>query len=301
MSRCIPFPPPGYLWNGVGGEALVELLKLRRERAEAKKDKKKEKRRRKTENKHKTDEKIKKKHSHQRKQKQDRSKNAEENSDCQKKREHENHGIDHSSLTEDLEQPIIPGRVDTNILYPFVTVGRSTQIDFQLHNDQEPIASAVCTTPSRTNLDVLEKYGLAPRLGKEQLRATSGMATVVSRKIDFKDGIALGSSPPAEIEFAAANGFETSSKSSFLMELKFRKLIVNWEPLSLQTEHSEFDDQEWLFERRLSRSPTGQNMTAKEDSSQKMAANEELCRGSYPHARYLPDADIYALPFTVPF
>jgi hypothetical protein len=28
MSRCIPFPPPGYVWNGVGGEALIELIKV---------------------------------------------------------------------------------------------------------------------------------------------------------------------------------------------------------------------------------------------------------------------------------
>lgn len=28
MSRCIPFPPPGYVWNGEGGEALIELIKV---------------------------------------------------------------------------------------------------------------------------------------------------------------------------------------------------------------------------------------------------------------------------------
>jgi hypothetical protein len=28
MSRCIRFPPPGYVWNGVKGEALIELIKV---------------------------------------------------------------------------------------------------------------------------------------------------------------------------------------------------------------------------------------------------------------------------------
>lgn len=28
MSRCMRFPPPGYLWNGVGGQPLRELIKV---------------------------------------------------------------------------------------------------------------------------------------------------------------------------------------------------------------------------------------------------------------------------------
>ncbi|KAJ7978619.1 glutamic acid-rich protein-like isoform X2 [Quillaja saponaria] len=166
--------------------------------------------------------------------------------------------------------------------------GRPTQIDFQLQKDQEPIA----------NLDVPEKCGLASRLGKEQFCATSGISTFVTGKIDSKHGRELGGSPPAEIEFAAVNEVQTSSKSSFgksgllEMEREFRKLIVNWMPPSLQTENSDFDDQEWLFERTLSRTDTSKKMTAND---------QELYQGSYPHARYLPDADIYALPYTIIF
>ncbi|GAB4838531.1 hypothetical protein Ancab_028077 [Ancistrocladus abbreviatus] len=36
MSRCVPFPPPGYVWK-VSGETLVELLQIRREWAIAQK------------------------------------------------------------------------------------------------------------------------------------------------------------------------------------------------------------------------------------------------------------------------
>ncbi|CAI0445287.1 unnamed protein product [Linum tenue] len=43
MSRCLPFPPPGYVWHGVEGEALIQLLIKTRDE----KQKQREKRRRK--------------------------------------------------------------------------------------------------------------------------------------------------------------------------------------------------------------------------------------------------------------
>ncbi|CAK8569321.1 unnamed protein product [Lathyrus sativus] len=48
MSRCLPFPPPNYMKNGIGGEALLQQLELRRvkcskEKEEEKKHKKKDK------------------------------------------------------------------------------------------------------------------------------------------------------------------------------------------------------------------------------------------------------------------
>ncbi|KAK6282886.1 hypothetical protein POUND7_016711 [Theobroma cacao] len=49
MSRCLPFPPPEYVRNGVSGEALLELIKVQRERVKAEGEKKKEKRRSKKE------------------------------------------------------------------------------------------------------------------------------------------------------------------------------------------------------------------------------------------------------------
>ncbi|GLU02731.1 hypothetical protein SLE2022_199710 [Rubroshorea leprosula] len=47
MSRCLPFPPPGYARNGVTGEALLQLIKVRREEAKAERKRKKKERRRK--------------------------------------------------------------------------------------------------------------------------------------------------------------------------------------------------------------------------------------------------------------
>ncbi|XP_050884658.1 protein PXR1 [Lathyrus oleraceus] len=46
MSRCLPFPPPNYMKNGIGGEALLQQLEVRRVKySKEKKEEKKEKKR----------------------------------------------------------------------------------------------------------------------------------------------------------------------------------------------------------------------------------------------------------------
>uniref|UniRef100_A0A7N0V240 Uncharacterized protein n=1 Tax=Kalanchoe fedtschenkoi TaxID=63787 RepID=A0A7N0V240_KALFE len=47
MSRCLPFPPPGYEKNGLSGAALIEHIELERIKHEEKTRKRKEKRDRK--------------------------------------------------------------------------------------------------------------------------------------------------------------------------------------------------------------------------------------------------------------
>ncbi|KAI3816982.1 hypothetical protein L1987_10768 [Smallanthus sonchifolius] len=44
MSRCFPYPPPGYCRNGATYEALIESIKLQKENDKAKAERKKEKR-----------------------------------------------------------------------------------------------------------------------------------------------------------------------------------------------------------------------------------------------------------------
>ncbi|GAB4839191.1 hypothetical protein Ancab_028717 [Ancistrocladus abbreviatus] len=49
MSRCFPYPPPGYAGKCSGNEALILSIKLQREREQAKSDRKKERKREKKE------------------------------------------------------------------------------------------------------------------------------------------------------------------------------------------------------------------------------------------------------------
>ncbi|KAK0582471.1 hypothetical protein LWI29_025975 [Acer saccharum] len=50
MSRCVPFPPPRFVWNGVSGVDLSKLIQVRREKVAVEKRRNEEKRRRKKEN-----------------------------------------------------------------------------------------------------------------------------------------------------------------------------------------------------------------------------------------------------------
>lgn len=73
---------------------------------------------------------------------------------------------------------------------------------------------------------------------------------------------------------------------------QYKSLMENWNPPSLQSYNfglDDDDDQSWLFQRKP-----------------KQARVEEKNVGSSsalwpPRAQYLPDVDIYALPYTVPF
>ena len=92
-----------------------------------------------------------------------------------------------------------------------------------------------------------------------------------------------------------APALSLSESCSLQMESQYRVLIVNWVPPPLQNEHPKFDDQEWLFQRRQPRSDTIQKTNT---------CSYDFCHGScilYPYAHYLPEVDIYALPYTVLF
>ncbi|KAL5778239.1 hypothetical protein ACOSP7_011165 [Xanthoceras sorbifolium] len=65
-------------------------------------------------------------------------------------------------------------------------------------------------------------------------------------------------------------------------------------PVLLRAEMDFADDQEWLFETKHPR-----------QASKKLKASDDVsCRQSstmFPRAQYLPEADIYSLPYTIPF
>ncbi|XP_019054487.1 PREDICTED: glutamic acid-rich protein-like isoform X2 [Nelumbo nucifera] len=76
---------------------------------------------------------------------------------------------------------------------------------------------------------------------------------------------------------------------------KYRDLVENWVPPPIQREYAEFDDQDWLFEVK----PHGRH-----EAKRVKVDSDSLCRGSsdlWPQACYLPEVDVYALPYTVPF
>ena len=89
----------------------------------------------------------------------------------------------------------------------------------------------------------------------------------------------------------------TSSESGMLeIESEYRNLIVNWAPppLQLRMVQTEFEDEEWLSKKNPSTS-------TKRTQTKQVSSDTDTYQGIQTHARYLPDADIYALPYTLPF
>ncbi|KAL5778524.1 hypothetical protein ACOSQ2_009261 [Xanthoceras sorbifolium] len=144
MSRCVAFPPPGYVWNGASGEALLEAIKIWKEKAAAeKKRKKKEKRKREREDGELEEGEIREErcsHKHKkRKQKEQRkgeledgeleegeireercshrhkkSKKVGETRDCQLNKEYEYELSETSNLTEEHDQPMCDSLYDSS-------------------------------------------------------------------------------------------------------------------------------------------------------------------------------------------
>lgn len=75
------------------------------------------------------------------------------------------------------------------------------------------------------------------------------------------------------------------------LELELKNLIINCAPPS---SHYEFDDQDWLFQRK----PKQKRVKEKGEVSNDMSCGTSAL---LPHAQYIVDAELYALPFTVPF
>lgn len=81
------------------------------------------------------------------------------------------------------------------------------------------------------------------------------------------------------------------------IEFQYKNLIENWLPPSLQSDNLDLDDdQSWLFERKPKHTRLEEKNVGSDDTT---------CGSSSaswpPRAQYLPDADLYSLPYTVPF
>jgi hypothetical protein len=74
----------------------------------------------------------------------------------------------------------------------------------------------------------------------------------------------------------------------------YKVLIEDWVSPPPQFELNDSDDQEWLFQ-----------ASKRERHGNKIlnACRDVLCHESslFPRGHYLPEADVYALPYTIPF
>ncbi|KAF8406613.1 hypothetical protein HHK36_008703 [Tetracentron sinense] len=319
MSRCFPYPPPGYEKNGACGEALIESIKLQRGREKAKKERK-EKRREKEENHCEDGETEKKKQSHENGHKEECRKVDQKERDHQKRRRDETEHLEKSGLTEERGQPVSPWSLydssdstqnsNKRKRHSSPSNGSHNQgsiirirLPQQKHKESEVLRciEQPCSTSRRTGIVVQEKCEIAPRPLKQQSCSTSGRIEIVAQEIAPRPQKEQACSTSGSTEIIAQPKAETVSRSSLFgngplqIESQVRELIENWVPPPIQVEHTDFDDQEWLFETKQHHKQGDENFKASNDGSL------YGCSTLWPHACYLPQADIYALPYTVPF
>ncbi|CAI9786527.1 unnamed protein product [Fraxinus pennsylvanica] len=308
MSRCFPYPPPGFSLGKVGNEALVESIKLQMETERVAKElRKKEKRKEKKE---------------KRKEKKDKTKAyTEKNWEAPKSGcfpkviEAEAEHLEKSSVTEEHEKPIylcLPSS-------PSDSTGNS--------NKRKRHSSPLVGSHDRGN--IIRIRLLPPKKPKEQDNEIAGrtnfpaehnneIAIVSSQEKNFStenNNSIVGAFPIGTIkepvcstsgrdEAAAtthgkartASGHDTAMTNMQKVELKYKSLFENWDPPQLLAQDIGQDDEEWLFR--------GRNQDVHVGRKIKLFSDPISCSSTSalgPRAQYLQEADVYALPYTVPF
>lgn len=316
MSRCFPYPPPGYTVRRSDEEAaLIESIKLQKERekalqlqkerekalklqkerekAERKEEKKREKKERKKERKEKEKQNLSDSAQRDKSHKKD---NSEFKDGCiEKKRSSESETLEKSNLTVEYGQPVCSQNPNNSSdstqnsnkrkrhsSPPNVTRSHGNVIRIRLPSqkhmdcDSSSQNQQICSTSGRTDLPVQRKCETASSAGADNICSTSQQTQNAVKSVS-------AASRPKRVE-----------KPMHKDALQFRNLIENWVPSSSNDLGD--DDQDWLFKRRKH-----DNTNA---AKKPIASSTMLCGSSallLPRAQYLQDADIFALPFTIPF
>uniref|UniRef100_A0A1J3HYP1 Uncharacterized protein n=1 Tax=Noccaea caerulescens TaxID=107243 RepID=A0A1J3HYP1_NOCCA len=361
MSRCFPFPPPGYILNGIRDEALIESIKGAEEKAK-KDQRRKEKKRDKNEKKEKKDKKDKKekkrkerdergdgeseKPSHKRRRKEEGVKDGQ-NQKVEvfpKLKERENECLEKSSLTVEPEllqstsqnscdstlnsnekQPL-DGRHNTlnssELLPKQPLDGRHNNNDSEsiirirlpLRRQRDPEVMMTMTNkdqqkPREIKLDSSQLSTRELQVNQQHPCSTSAPEHASKpleekRKDDpistMKPGKEKKKSSTSSTQGGASQHSGLCSICPPSMALQFLNVVENWVPNTIQRriELTNSEDEEcwWLMKKPSSHTESCKQVNRNNESKQVMNSSK-----AWPCARLLPEADVYALPYTVPF
>ncbi|KAE9609441.1 hypothetical protein Lal_00020654 [Lupinus albus] len=308
MSRCFPFPPPGYTRNS---DALIESIKLQSEIKKSKKDRKKERKR------EKKDKESKKEKRKDRKGEEGSSVYAngggkkikldevEKQSGCVPERLYnENERVERSDITEEHYRPVTtpdpccsdstlssnkrkrsisPSRHDHGTIKKF-------RFSLTKHTaaEESKLGTAVC--PSRI------VKGTADSIAHDAFGGNPPLPCITSTKRDHcsrdsRHCVALQSLPNG----AAHNTNVLVDDEGMRMVSMYNSLIQNWVPPPAKSDGFDSDGQDWLF--RSERKERHVSKTVKVVTGTLLCSSPSL----WPRAQYLPEVELYALPYTVPF
>ncbi|KAG6390628.1 hypothetical protein SASPL_148366 [Salvia splendens] len=338
MSRCFPYPPPGYALSSARKDALIDSIKLQKPKVQAKEQRKEKKR----------DKKEKKK---------DKSslKNLG-NSDVvhshfsekfwsdgigdfsQKGSKAEIEQLERSGLTEEHAKPVFlpgpssssdstensnkrkrqPSPVDVRrghgkIIRIRLTSKKQTQSDVPSVNEQKP-----CSTSSRIHAPCQINNDVSLRQRSADFCSTSGSTSqcLVLKSDGERIHVASNqnkNAPPFETKVLPAaskqiknappleiKAVPSADKVLTAMQkegLRYQNLIENWvSPQMLQDVCVDNEDEDWLF---------GSKSKLERSEKKRVHRDDGIpCLNTlslWPRAQYLPEVDLFALPYTVPF
>ncbi|GMH16556.1 hypothetical protein Nepgr_018397 [Nepenthes gracilis] len=312
MSRCFPYPPPGYAGKCASNEALILSIKLQRESEKAKSDRKRERRREKKEKRREkrartTADSEKKKRAEEKLWEDDRCKILGKGGCIPSRQEVEPEQAEKSSLTEEHRRtcnsldstennvrsrrpPLPPNR--SKIIR--IRLSSKKQGDTTTSSDKEQL----CSTSGRTDFLLHQKKeavtNQSPNIRHLTSLTSSSTAVHLAPKPDKAAAPSLQDKSETEIPDHAASSSRYQKLQG--MGAKYRKLIDNWVPPLLQCEPpADLDDQDWLFGTKERGHGTAKRLKDADDLPCRETAALQ------PRASYLHDVGIYALPFTIPF
>ncbi|XWS45574.1 hypothetical protein CRYUN_Cryun15aG0148300 [Craigia yunnanensis] len=322
MSRCYPYPPLGYVKNGIRDEALIESIKIQREE-KTKKERKKEKRDKKEKKQEKKErdkaldngEIESKKHGSKRRHKDERSQEDQKGGNHQKRRENEAESFEKSTITEEHGQAVGPQNSSDSTLNSNKKQKLSLPPDsghnpgsiiriwlpLQRHKDPEVLPSKEHPRSTSGRIDDAFVRGMlehAPRPGQLEEHPCSttsirrpGLAFKFSKEnLCSSSGASESLAHNAEASMAS----NLYSSCSPILALDFKNLMEDWVVPTLQTERTSFGE-DWLFQKKRN---LNSGVKSNNDGN---VGSTQINSPTWPHACYLREADIYALPFTIPF
>ncbi|GAV64831.1 hypothetical protein CFOL_v3_08346 [Cephalotus follicularis] len=317
MSRCYPYPPPGYIKNGIRDEALIESIKLCKREEKAKKESKIVKKREKKVEERKNGIAESKKHSHKRRHKDERSQGDQKGGDHQKRRENKTEHFEKSSLTEEHGHPVgsqisTDSTLNSNKRHKQSSPcegqhnpGSIIRIKLPLrrHKDPEVLPSneQPCSASDRgDDISVQEKHKPAPITGRQAGEHSCSVSGNSGLEHNFRisQGKPCSSSGAPEItdqKAKAAWPANLCGGCSPGLALKTRDLIENWVAPPLQSESTNSVNEDWLFKTKQNQN---KETKRREDNGVSLGGVDPT---PWPRLCYLPEVDIYALPFAVPF
>ncbi|XP_033136280.1 uncharacterized protein LOC103837828 isoform X3 [Brassica rapa] len=243
MSRCYPFPPPGFVPNQVRDESLIEPIK---------KGTKEEVKREKKDRKHNKDKKRK-----------ERDNDAGRSSKHHKRQSKDENANASSKKVESLEKSCLTIELDHQ-------ASSQTSCDSTLRSNENDKSQPLNETSTRVLLhDKGQKYPevMMTNKGQKQCSASSHQEIIGPSKLCSK-------CPPSTA-------------------MRFLKLIENWAPDRFESKLADSEDQEgWLLMKVGAKRHHQVSVQTSSKGSSSMV---------WPTAQILPEAELHALPFTVPF